>query len=92
MAAYPLAKHHFPGRNGLFNTILLGLMFVGQVTFLPTFIIISKLNMLNTYWAYLLPSIGASLGLFLMKQFIEQLPESLLEAARLDGYYIETFF
>lgn len=85
MAAYPLAKHHFPGRNGLFNTILLGLMFVGQVTFLPTFIIISKLNMLNTYWAYLLPSIGASLGLFLMKQFIEQLPESLLEAARLDG-------
>lgn len=85
MAAYPLAKHHFPGRDGLFNTILLGLMFVGQVTFLPTFIIISKLNMLNTYWAYLLPSIGASLGLFLMKQFIEQLPESLLEAARLDG-------
>jgi len=85
MAAYPLAKHHFPGRDGLFNTILLGLMFVGQVTFLPTFIIISKLNMLNTYWAYLLPSIGASLGLFLMKQFIEQLPESILEAARLDG-------
>ncbi len=85
MAAYPLAKHHFPGRDGLFNIILLGLMFVGQVTFLPTFIIISKLNMLNTYWAYLLPSIGASLGLFLMKQFIEQLPESILEAARLDG-------
>ena len=85
MAAYPLAKHNFPGRDTLFNIILLGLMFVGQVTFLPTFIIISKLNMLNTYWAYLLPSIGASLGLFLMKQFIEQLPESILEAARLDG-------
>ncbi len=85
MAAYPLAKHNFPGRDGLFNIILLGLMFVGQVTFLPTFIIISKLNMLNTYWAYLLPSIGASLGLFLIKQFIEQLPESILEAARLDG-------
>mgnify|MGYP003311193516 FL=1 len=80
-----LAKHNFPGRDTLFNIILLGLMFVGQVTFLPTFIIISKLNMLNTYWAYLLPSIGASLGLFLMKQFIEQLPESILEAARLDG-------
>ena len=85
MAAFPLAKHKFPGRDGLFNVILLGLMFVGQVTFLPTFIIISKLNMLNTYWAYLLPSIGASLGLFLIKQFIEQLPESILEAARLDG-------
>ena len=41
--------------------------------------------MLNTYWAYLLPSIGASLGLFLMKQFIEQLPNALLEASRIDG-------
>ena len=85
MAAYPLAKHKFPGKDALFALILLGLMFVGQVTFLPTFIIIAKLNMLNTYWAYLLPSIGASLGLFLMKQFIEQLPNALLEASRIDG-------
>lgn len=85
LAAYPLAKHKFPGRDGLFGIILLGLMFVGQVTFLPMFIIVSKLNMLDTYWAYILPSIGASLGLFLMKQFIEQIPDSLLEAARIDG-------
>ncbi|MBD5460853.1 MAG: carbohydrate ABC transporter permease [Lachnospiraceae bacterium] len=85
MAAYPLAKHKFPGRDFLFAVILLGLMFVGQVTFLPTYIIISKLGMLNTYWAYIAPSVGASLGLFLMKQFIEQLPDSLLEAARIDG-------
>ena len=55
------------------------------MTFLPTYIIISKLGMLNTYWAYIAPSVGASLGLFLMKQFIEQLPDSLLEAARIDG-------
>lgn len=85
MAAYPLAKHHFPGRDALFAIILLGLMFVGQVTFLPQFIIISKLKLLNTYWAYIFPGIGASLGLFLIKQFVEQLPDSLLEAARIDG-------
>ena len=85
MAAYPLAKHKFPGKDALFAIILLGLMFVGQVTFLPSFIIIAKLNILNTYWAYILPNIGVSLGLFLMKQFIEQLPDSLLEAARIDG-------
>lgn len=85
MAAYPLAKHKFPGKDALFAIILLGLMFVGQVTFLPSFIIIAKLNLLNTYWAYILPNIGVSLGLFLMKQFIEQLPDSLLEAARIDG-------
>lgn len=85
MAAYPLAKHKFPGKDALFAVILLGLMFVGQVTFLPSFIIIAKLNMLNSYLAYILPGIGASLGLFLMKQFIEQLPDSLIEAARIDG-------
>ena len=85
MAAYPLAKHKFPGKDALFAIILLGLMFVGQVTFLPSFIIIAKLNLLNSYWAYILPNIGVSLGLFLMKQFIEQLPDSLLEAARIDG-------
>ena len=85
MAAYPLAKHKFPGRDGLFAIILLGLMFVGQVTFLPSFIIIAKLNMLNTYWAYICPCIGSSLGLFLIKQFIEQIPDALIEAARIDG-------
>ena len=56
MAAYPLAKHKFPGKDALFAIILLGLMFVGQVTFLPSFIIIAKLNILNTYWAYILPN------------------------------------
>jgi len=69
----------------LFVLIILGLMFVPQVTFLPQFIIISKLGILNTYFAYLLPTIGTSLGLFLIKQFIEQIPDSLLEAARIDG-------
>lgn len=85
MAAYPLAKHKFPGKDAIFAVIMLGLMFVGQVTFLPSFIIISKLGMLNTYLAYLCPTIGTSLGLFLMKQFIEQIPDSLIEAARIDG-------
>lgn len=85
LAAYPLAKHKFPGSNQIFALIILGLMFVPQVTFLPQFIIISKLGILNTYWAYLFPTIGTSLGLFLMKQFIEQLPDALLEAARIDG-------
>ncbi len=85
MAAYPLAKHQFPGRDIIFGVIMLGLLFVSQVTFVPSFIIISKLGILNTYWAYLLPTIGVSLGLFLMKQFIGQLPDSMLEAAKIDG-------
>ena len=85
MAAYPLAKHKFPGKDLIFAIIMLGLMFVPQVTFVPSFIIISKLGLLNTYWAQLLPTIGVSLGLFLMRQFMEQLPDAMMEAAKIDG-------
>ena len=60
-------------------------MFVSQVTFLPQYIIITKLNWIDTYWALILPSVGSALGVFLMKQFIEQIPISIIEAARIDG-------
>src|SRR5690606_22428206 len=85
MAAYPLAKHKFPGRNIIFSIILMALMFVPQVTFIPQFIMMAELGMVDSYAALLLPWIGSSLGLFLMKQFIEQLPDAILEAARIDG-------
>lgn len=85
MAAYPLAKHNFPGKNFIFAVIMLGLMFVSQVTFVPSFILIAKLHILNTYFAYLFPHIGMAIGLFLMKQFISQLPDALIEAAKIDG-------
>ncbi|WP_314001361.1 carbohydrate ABC transporter permease [uncultured Paenibacillus sp.] len=85
MAAYPLAKHRFPGRNMIFSIIVMALMFVPQVTFIPQFVLLSKLNLVDSYAALVLPWIGASLGLFLMKQFIEQIPDAILEAARIDG-------
>lgn len=85
MAAYPLAKGNFPGKNVIFNTIVFSLMFVSQVTFLPQYIIMAKMNLLNTYWSLLLPTIGSSMGLFLMKQFMEQIPFAIIESARLDG-------
>ncbi len=83
--AYPLAKNEFPGRNLIFNLVVFSLMFVSQVTFLPQYIIITKLNWIDTYWALILPSVGSALGVFLMKQFIEQIPISIIEAARIDG-------
>lgn len=85
MAAYPLAKHKFPGRGPLFAVIIMALMFVPQVTFIPQFILMAELGIVDTYAAMILPWIGASLGLFLMKQFMEQLPDAILEAARIDG-------
>jgi len=93
MAAYPLAKHKFPGHNVLFSIIVMALMFVPQVTFIPQFIMMAELGIVDSYAALLLPWIGSSLGLFLMKQFIEQLPDAILEAARIDGASeYKTFF
>lgn len=86
MAAYVLSKHKFPGRNVLFQLVVLSLLFSTVVTGIPNYIIITKLHMINTIWALILPVLPSSLGLFLMKQFMDQMiPDTLLEAARLDG-------
>ncbi len=85
MAAYPLAKHKFPGSNFLFNLVIFSLMFSGYVTNIPRFVIMSKLHLLDSYLSLILPYIGATLGLFLMKQFMEQIPDSYIESARIDG-------
>lgn len=85
MASYPLAKLDIPGKKFLFNVVVLALMFNGNVTSIPNYMIISYLGLNNTYWAVVLPAFASSLGLYLMKQFMEQIPDSLLESARLDG-------
>lgn len=85
LAAYPLAKHDFPGRKFLFSIVVLSLMFSYTVTQIPNYLIISKMGINNTYWAVILPAFAYGLGLYLMKQFIEQIPDSLIESARLDG-------
>lgn len=85
MAAYPLARHDFPGKKTLFRLVTVSLLFTGGVIELPRYIVMAKLHMVNTYWALILPVIASPMGLFLMKQFMEQLNESLLEAARIDG-------
>ncbi len=84
--AYPLALHRFPGRKALFDIVVVALMFVGQVTFLPRYLVMAKLGMIDTWFALILPDLATSLGVFLMKQFMEQLPMSIIEAARIDGY------
>jgi len=84
-AAYPLAKNNFPGKNFLFSIVVLSLMFSAVVTAIPNYMIITWLGLNNTYLAIILPAFSASLGLYLMKQFMEQIPDSLVESARLDG-------
>lgn len=84
-AAYPLAKHKFPGKELLFTMVVLSLMFSPHVTAIPNYMTMSWLGLINTYGALILPAFGFSLGLYLMKQFMEQIPDALLEAAKIDG-------
>ena len=85
MAAYVLAKYNFPGGNLFFRVAVVALMFSGYVTGIPNYLIMCKLHMVDTYWSLILPAIGGSLGLFLMKQFMDGFPMSLVEAAKIDG-------
>ncbi len=85
LAAYPLAKWQFPGKKFLFQIVVLSLMFSYNVTAIPNYMIISWLGINNTYLAVVLPAFAYGLGLYLMKQFMEQIPDSLIESARLDG-------
>lgn len=85
MAAYPLAKFTFPGSKVMSNIIVYALMFNSTVTAIPNYIIMSKMGMVNTYWAVILPVIGSTLGLYLMKNFIVQIPMALIESAKIDG-------
>lgn len=86
MSAYALAKFVFPGGKLCFSIIVLSLMFSSQVTSIPNYLVMSRLNWVDTHWSLIIPALGSSLGLYLMKQFMEQLiPDALLEAARIDG-------
>lgn len=85
LAAYPFAKKNFVGRNALWKLIMMTLLFSGGVTALPAYIIKAKLGLINTYWVLILPSIASTLHMFLLRQFMQQIPDSLIEAGRIDG-------
>ena len=86
MAAYALAKMKFPGKGFLFQIVVLSLMFHQTVNQLSNFIIMSTLGMVDTYLAIIIPALAGTMGLDLMKQFMESsVADSVLESARLDG-------
>ncbi len=85
MAAYVLEKKKFKMREKIFNLVVNTLMFTPAVTAIPSFLIMSKLGLINSYAAILFPTIGSSLNVFLMKQFMVGVPNTILEAARIDG-------
>lgn len=92
LAAYPLAKDNFPGKKLLFGMVVISLMFSYNVTAIPNYMIISWMGINNTYLAVILPAFAYGLGLYLMKQFMEQIPDSIIESCRLDGASELTIF
>jgi multiple sugar transport system permease protein len=85
LAGYAFAKLRFAGRDRLFRALLAGLVVPGQVAMLPLFLMLKELGLVNTWAGVLVPSLASVFGIFLVRQYMLQIPQSLLDAARLDG-------
>ena len=85
MGAFVLAKYEFPGGKTFFKLVTVAMMFNYYVTAIPNYLIINALGWVDTYWAIVIPAFALPMGFFLMKQFMEGLPTSLIEAAKIDG-------
>ncbi|MDO5535292.1 MAG: carbohydrate ABC transporter permease [Propionibacteriaceae bacterium] len=85
LAAYAFAKVRFPGRELTFWLIVSMVMIPYHLTLIPKFLLVSAVGGLNTYWGLILPTVANIQALFLMRQFIAEIPDELIEAARVDG-------
>lgn len=85
LAGFAFAKFAFRGKRPLFAFLLSSMIIPGQVTMLPVFLLLNKLGLLNTYWGIILPGMASIFGIFLFRQYLESVPDSFIEAARIDG-------
>ena len=86
LSGYAFARMHFRGKTALYSILVAVLMVPATITIVPQFIVISRMGLINTYWALLLPPLASTFGVFLMMQFMESaIPDAVLEAARIDG-------
>lgn len=85
LAGYAFSKHRFPGREALFLVLLSTMMIPGAVLLVPSFLLYRDLGWLDTWAPLIIPGLGGAFGVFLARQFIEKIPDSLIECARLEG-------
>lgn len=85
MAGYAFAKYRFRGRAPLFKLLIASMVIPAQVTMLPLFLLLNKMGLINTYFGVIIPGMASIFGIFLIRQFAMTIPDSLLEAARMDG-------
>jgi multiple sugar transport system permease protein len=85
LAAYAFAKLNFHGRERIFTLLMLTMMIPGQVTMMPVFLILKGLGMLNSFAGLIIPGMASVFAIFMLRQFMSEIPEEILEAARMDG-------
>jgi len=85
MAGYAFAKYRFKGKDGLFRILISSMIIPAQVTMLPLFLMLNKMGFINTYMGVIIPGMASIFGIFLIRQFAMSIPDSLIEAARIDG-------
>ena len=85
MVGYALAKLDFTGRSRVFGIVLIALMVPGNLLILPLYVLMNRLGLIDTYAGLVLPFAAGAFGVFLMRQFMQSVPDELLEAARIDG-------
>ncbi|MEO8166762.1 MAG: carbohydrate ABC transporter permease [bacterium] len=85
MAGYAFAKYRFVGRDSLFKLLVASMVIPAQVTMLPLFLMLNKMGLINTYMGVIIPGMAGIFGIFLIRQFAMSIPDSLIDAARIDG-------
>ena len=85
MRAFVVSKYKFPGAKIFFNGVIITLMFSGYVTAIPNYLVMAKLGWVDTFLSVIVPAWAMPMGFFLLKQFIDTIPDTLLEAAKVDG-------
>jgi ABC-type glycerol-3-phosphate transport system permease component len=85
LAGFAFAKYKFAGRTLLFYLVLATLMVPFQITMIPTYVTVAKLGLINNYWGVILPGTASAFGIFMVRQFMQSIPDELLDAARIDG-------
>lgn len=92
LAGYALAKKKFRLKNAIFNLNTLALMFVPTAVMIPKYLVINAMGLIDNFWVHVIPALALPVGLFLVKQFMDQIPNELIEAARMDGAKERTVF
>jgi multiple sugar transport system permease protein len=85
LAAFSFSRFHYPGQKILFWIIMAGMMIPFQSLLIPIYLLFKNVGLLNTYWSLILPGLGSSFGVLLLKQFMDGIPEALFDAAKIDG-------